>query len=78
MSLSNIQCDPNTVAKTKITSSKDLNPFYLEHYSETPAVIDTVHMLVSGIDTELSRTGRFRVHDANLQTFMLMLDHSFQ
>lgn len=78
MSLSNIQCDPNTVAKTKITSSKDLNPFYLEHYSETPAVIDTVHMLVNGIDTELSRTGRFRVHDANLQTFMLMLDHSFQ
>ncbi|EIF5160966.1 hypothetical protein LFW18_003578 [Vibrio cholerae] len=77
MSLSNIQCDPNTVAKTKIISSKDLNPFYLEHYSETSAVIDTVHMLVNGIDTELSRTGRFRLHDANLQTFMLMLDHSF-
>lgn len=78
MSLSNIQCDPNTVAKTKIASSKDLNPFYLENYSETPAVIDTVHMVVNGIDTELSRTGRFRVHEANLQTFMLMLDHSFQ
>ncbi|MEZ8167254.1 hypothetical protein A152_0003925 [Vibrio tasmaniensis 1F-187] len=78
MSLSNIQCDPNTVAKTKIASSKDLNPFYLEHYSETPAVIDTVHMVLNGIDTELSRTGRFRVHEANLQTFMLMIDHSFQ
>ena len=78
MSLSNIQCDPNTVAKTKIASSKDLNPFYLENYSETPAVIDTVHMVANGIDTELSRTGRFRVHEANLQTFMLMLDHSFQ
>ncbi|MGR5144728.1 hypothetical protein ACQKPX_24060 [Photobacterium sp. DNB23_23_1] len=78
MSLSNIQCDPHTVAKTKIASSKDLNPFYLEHYSETPAVIDTVHMVVNGIDTELSRTGRFRVHDVNLQVFMLMLDHSFQ
>ena len=78
MSLSNIQCDPHTVAKTKIASSKDLNPFYLEHYSETPAVIDTVHMVVNGIDTELSRTGRFRVHGANLQTFMLMIDHSFQ
>ncbi len=78
MSLSNIQCDPNTVAKTKIASSKDLNPFYLEHYSETPAVIDTVHMVVNGIGTELSRTGRFRVHDENLQTFMLMFDHSFQ
>lgn len=78
MSLSNIQCDPNTVAKTKIASSKDLNPFYLGHYSETPAVIDTIHMVVNGIDTELSRTGRFRVHEANLQTFMLMLDQSFQ
>ncbi|CDT37530.1 hypothetical protein [Vibrio coralliirubri] len=78
MSLSNIQCDPHTVAKTKIASSKDLNPFYLEHYSETSAVVDTVHMVVNGIDTELSRTGRFRVHDANLHVFMLMLDHSFQ
>ncbi|EHU0318120.1 hypothetical protein V4T79_003997 [Vibrio parahaemolyticus] len=78
MSLSNIQCDPNTIAKTKIASTKDLIPFYLEHYSETPAVIDTVHMVVNGIDTELSRTGRFRVHEANLQTFMLMIDHSFQ
>lgn len=78
ISLSNIQCDPHTVAKTKIASSKDLKPFYLEHYSETPAVIDTIHMVVNGIDTELSRTGRFRVHDSNLQTFMLMLDHSFQ
>ena len=78
MSLSNIQCYPHTVAKTKIASSKDLNSFYLGHYSETPAVIDTIHMIVNGIDIELSRTGRFRVHEANLQTFMLMLDHSFQ
>ncbi|EHH1049902.1 hypothetical protein M2G59_02330 [Vibrio vulnificus] len=78
MSLSNIQCDPNTVAKTKIASSKDLNQFYLENYSETPAVIDTIHMLVNGIDMELSRTGRFRIHETNLQTLMLMLDHSFQ
>ena len=78
MSLSNIQCDPNTIAKTKIISSKDLNPFYFEHYSKTSAVIDTVHMLVNGIDTELSRTGRLRLHESNLQTFMLMLDHSFQ
>ncbi|CDT33563.1 hypothetical protein [Vibrio crassostreae] len=78
MSLSNIQCDPNTVAKTKIASSKDLNQFYLENYSETPAIIDTVHMIVNGIDAELSRTGRFRVSDANLPTLMLMLEHSFQ
>lgn len=78
MSLSNIQCDPNTVAKTKIVSSKDLNPFYLEHYRETPAMIDTIHILVNGFDAELSRTGRFRVHNSNLQTLMLMLDHSLQ
>lgn len=75
MSLSNIQCDPNTVAKTKIASSKDLTPFYLENYSETPAVIDIVHTVVNGIDTELSRTGRFRIHETNLQTFMQMLDY---
>jgi hypothetical protein len=74
MALSNIQCDPNTIAKTKIASSKDLNPFYLENYSETPAVIDTVHFVVNGIDTELSRTGRFRVHEDNLQDFMFILD----
>jgi hypothetical protein len=78
MSLSNIQCAPNTIAKTKIISSKDLNSFYLKHYSETSAVIDTIHMSVNDIEIELSRTGRLRLHDANLQTFMLMLDHSFQ
>lgn len=78
MSLSNIQCDPNTIAKTKIASLKDLTPFYLESYSETTAVIDTVHMVVNSIDSELSRTGRFRVHEANLQTFMQMIDHTVE
>ncbi|MCF5719553.1 hypothetical protein ACK399_16005 [Aeromonas veronii] len=77
MSLSNIQCDPNTVAKTMIASSKDLTSFYLEHYRETPAVIDTIHMRVNGVATEFSRTGRLRVHDSNLQALMLMLEHSY-
>lgn len=76
MSLSNIQCDVNSVAKTKMVSTKDLHSFYIETYDNTPAVIDTVHMVVDGVDVELSRTGRFRVGEANLQSFMLMLEHS--
>ena len=76
MSISNIQCDVCTVAKTKVVSTKDLHSFYIETYSNTPAVVDTVHMVVNGVDTELSRTGRFRVGETNLQVFMLMLEHS--
>ncbi len=75
MSLSNIQCDANTVAKTKIISTKNLNLFYLKNYSNTSAVIDTVHMLIDDIDTELSRTGRFRIPEQKLQTFLYILDH---
>lgn len=78
MSLSNIHYDANTLAKTKIVSSKDLHPFYLNNYSDTKAVIDIIHMKVDGIDVELSRTGRFRLHEAKLPKFMLMLEHSFQ
>ncbi|MGF1741461.1 hypothetical protein L4C34_10345 [Vibrio profundum] len=78
MSLSNIQYDAHILAKSKIASTKNLHPFFLANYSKTPAIIDIVHMIINGIDTEVSRTGRFRVHEANLQTFISMLEHSFQ
>lgn len=78
MSLSNIHCDAFTLAKTKVASTKNMQPFYMDNFKNTSAVIDTVHMVVNGIDAELSRTGRFRVSDANLPTLMLMLEHSFQ
>lgn len=78
MSLSNIQFDAHTLAKSKIASTKDLHPFYIKNYSDTPAVIDTIQMVADGIDVELSRTGRFRVRDASLVSLMLMIEHSFQ
>ncbi|HAS6109685.1 TPA: hypothetical protein RQJ88_001059 [Vibrio vulnificus] len=78
ISLSNIYYDANTLAKTKIVSTKDLHPFYLNNYSDTKAIIDIIHMKVDGIDVELSRTGRFRLHEAKLSKFMLMLERSFQ
>lgn len=77
MSLSNIQCDPSTIAKTKVVSTNNLHKFYMENYSETSAVVDVVHLIVNGINIELSRTGRFRVPEIDIQKFMLMLDHSF-
>ncbi|WP_335903618.1 hypothetical protein [Shewanella algae] len=76
ISLSNIQYDVNTVAKTKIASTKDLSEFYINNYSETPAILDTLLIIADGIETELSRTGRLRIHESNLFSFMLMLDHS--
>ncbi|EJH2587902.1 hypothetical protein NDL33_000604 [Vibrio parahaemolyticus] len=78
MTLSNIQCDAHTLAKSKIASTKNLHPYYIKNYSGTPAVIDTIQMVVDGIDLELSRTGRFRVQEANLESLMLMIEHSFQ
>ncbi|UAB71385.1 hypothetical protein INR79_05635 [Vibrio sp. SCSIO 43132] len=78
MSLSNIHCDAFTLAKTKVASTRDISPYYVDNFKKTSAVIDTVHMVVNGIDTELSRTGRFRVSEANLPSLILMLEHSFQ
>ncbi|EKB12185.1 hypothetical protein [Aeromonas veronii] len=76
MSLSNIQCDPNTVAKTTVASTKDLHDFYLKEYSKTSAIIDAVNLLLNGVSIELSRTGRFRMPEAYIQRFLLMLDGS--
>lgn len=70
MSLSNISVDPFTLAKTKIVSSKNLQEIYQNKYMNSSAVFDSVHFFVNGIETELSRTGRFRVRESASNTFI--------
>jgi hypothetical protein len=70
MSLSNISVDPFTLAKTKIVSSKNLQEIYQNKYMNSSAVFDSVHFFVNGIETELSRTGRFRVRESQLPTLL--------
>jgi len=74
ISLSNIKVDAFTLAKTKIVSSKDVSDIYKEEYMDTPAVLDSAHLVVNGIETELTRTGRFRVRKNQLATFLSMLE----
>jgi hypothetical protein len=75
LSLSNIQCDMNTVAKTKLVSNQNLYPYYKEHYSDTGALIDIVEMTVNSMSIECSRTGRIKLAEAKLKDFLLMVDY---
>lgn len=74
ISLSNIQLDAYTLSKTKIVSSKDVAGIYRDEYMDTPAVLDSAHFFVNGIEAELTRTGRFRVRQNQLATLLTMLE----
>lgn len=74
MSLSNIPVDAYTLAKTKLVSSKNLHEIYQADYMNGSAVFDSVHFFVNGIETELSRTGRFRVRENQLPTLLSILE----
>ncbi|RTF25254.1 hypothetical protein D9B84_03765 [Serratia marcescens] len=74
MSLSNIPVDPFTLAKTKIVSSKNLYDNYKGNYMKGTAILDSVHFFVNGIEAEISRTGRFRVRESQLSTFLSILE----
>lgn len=77
MSLSNIRCDANSLAKTKIVSTKDLYPFYFNTYGKTSAVVDSMHMVINDIGVELSRTGRFKIPEVKLDVFMGILENLY-
>lgn len=74
ISLSNIPIDAYTLAKTKIVSSKNLSDIYKESYMNSTALLDSVHFYVNGIETEMSRTGRFRVRESQLPTLLSILE----
>jgi len=74
MSLSNIPVDPFTLAKTKIVSSKNLHEIYQNNYMNGSAILDSVHFFVNGIETEISRTGRFRVRESRLPILLSILE----
>lgn len=74
ISLSNIPIDAYTLAKTKIVSSKSLSEIYRENYMNSNALLDSVHFYVNGIETEMSRTGRFRVRESQLPTLLSILE----
>lgn len=74
MSLSNIPIDTFTLAKTKIVSSKNLYSNYKDHYMKSSAILDSAHFFVNGIETEISRTGRFRVRESQLPTLLSILE----
>lgn len=74
MSLSNIPIDTFTLAKTKIVSSKNLYGNYKDHYMKSSAILDSAHFFVNGIETEISRTGRFRVRESQLPTLLSILE----
>lgn len=74
ISLSNIPIDPYTLAKTKIVSSKSLSEIYRDNYMNSSALLDSAHFYVNGIETEISRTGRFRVREAQLPTLLSILE----
>ncbi|EPH6015014.1 TPA: hypothetical protein PXJ37_002471 [Yersinia enterocolitica] len=74
ISLSNIPIDAFTLAKTKIVSSKSLSDIYRDSYMNSPALLDSAHFFVNGIETEISRTGRFRVRENQLPTLLSILE----
>lgn len=74
MSLSNIPVDPFTLAKTKIVSSKNLYEIYQANYMNSSAILDSLHFFINGIETEVSRTGRFRVRESQLPTLLSILE----
>lgn len=74
MSISNIPVDPFTLAKTKIISSKNLYDNYEGNYMKGSAILDSAHFIVNGIETEISRTGRFRVRESQLSTLLSILE----
>ncbi|MCG9739634.1 hypothetical protein L1D32_15835 [Shewanella insulae] len=75
LSLSNIQCDMNTIAKTKLVSNQNLYAYYKEHYGNTDALIDIVEMTVNSMSIECSRTGRIKLAEVKLKDFLLMADY---
>jgi hypothetical protein len=76
VSFSNIQLDAFTLAKTKIVSSQKVSDFHIDSYMNTSAILDAIHFTVNGIETELSRTGRFRVRENQLSTLLAMLENN--
>lgn len=74
VSFSNIQLDAFTLAKTKIVSSQRVSDLHIGNYMNTSAILDAIHFTVNGIETELSRTGRFRVRENQLSTLLAMLE----
>lgn len=74
LSISNIPIDAFTLAKTKIVGSKNINDIYKDNYMNSPAILDTAHFILNGIETEISRTGRFRVREDQLPTLLSILE----
>lgn len=76
ISLSNIQCEESAVAKTKITTTKDLRDYFMKNYADTAAIVDLVIIKFNNFEVELARTGRLIINDKFVKNLLLALEHS--
>ncbi|MBE0357903.1 hypothetical protein [Pseudoalteromonas aliena] len=76
ISLSNIQCGELAVAKTKITTTKDLRDYFLNNYADTVAIVDLVSIQLNNFEVELARTGRLIINEKFVKNLLLVLEHS--
>ena len=78
LSLSNIQCDKYTLAKTKLVSTKCLLPYFNETYINTTARVDSLKGNVGDFHIEVSSSGRVHLKSSHVNGFLLVLDKYIQ